>query len=97
MPFLTLDGQPQGSDLIRHTEHMSKVAGEDHVGIGADNGVLPLAVDGEARKHNREWAMKRIDAGVAAPGEGLDIFPIAADCKSVDRFRRLADALGRRG
>jgi membrane dipeptidase len=97
MPFLTLDSRPKGSDLIRHIEHVADVAGEDHVGIGTDNGVLPIAIDDESRKKNREWAMARIKAGIAAPGEGPDVFPIVADYNSVDRYRRLADALGRRG
>jgi membrane dipeptidase len=97
MPFLALDSQPKGEDLIRHVEHVAQVAGEDHVGIGTDNGVLPIAVDEEARKRNREWAMERIRAGIAAPGEGPDVFPIVADYNSVDRYRRLADVLAGRG
>jgi hypothetical protein len=97
MPFLTLDSQPKGSDLIRHIEHVANVAGEDHVGIGTDNGVLPMAIDAEARRKNREWAMARIKAGIASPGEGPDVFPIVADYNSVDRYRRLADGLARRG
>ena len=97
MPFLTLDSQPKGADLIRHIEHVAKVAGEDHIGIGTDNGVLPLAIDEAARERNREWALGRIKAGIASPGEGPDVFPIVADYNSVDRYRRLADALGRRG
>ncbi|HEX8258195.1 MAG TPA: membrane dipeptidase [Allosphingosinicella sp.] len=97
MPFLTLDSQPKGSDLVRHIEHVANVAGEDHVGIGTDNGVLPIATDEAARKQNREWAMQRMKAGIAAPGEGPDVFPIVADYNSLDRYRRLADALAARG
>lgn len=97
MPFLTLDSQPRGADLIRHIEHVANVAGEDHVGIGTDNGVLPHLVDDAARERNRRWAMERIKAGIAAPGEGPDVFPIVADYNSVDRYRRLAVALERRG
>ena len=97
MPFLTLDSQPRGEDLVRHIEHVANVAGEDHVGIGTDNGVLPRVIDDEARRQNREWAMQRIRAGIAAPGEGPDVFPIVADYNSIDRYRRLADVLARRG
>jgi membrane dipeptidase len=97
MPFLTLDSQPKGSDLIRHIEHVANVAGEDHVGIGTDNGVLPRVIDEAARKQNREWAMSRTKAGIAAPGEGPDVFPIVADYNSIDRYRRLAGDLARRG
>ncbi|NNM76170.1 peptidase M19 [Sphingomonas sp. ID1715] len=97
MPFLTLDSQPKGSDLIAHIEHIANVAGEDHVGIGTDNGVLPQATDEAARRRNREWALQRIKAGIAAPGEGPEVFPIVADYNSVDRYRRLATALAGRG
>jgi membrane dipeptidase len=97
MPFLTLDSQPKGSDLLRHIEHVANVAGEDHVGIGTDNGVLPFTIDEEARRKNREWALARIKAGIASPGEGPDVFPMVADYNSVGRYRRLAEELSRRG
>lgn len=97
MPFLTLDSSPKGADLIRHIEHVANVAGEDHVGIGTDNGVLPTAIDDATRESNRRWAMERAKAGIAAPGEGPDVFPIVADYNSVDRYRRLADVLEKRG
>lgn len=97
MPFLTLDSRPKGSDLVRHIEHIANVAGEDHVGIGTDNGVLPRVINEETRKTNREWALGRIKAGIASPGEGPDVFPLVADYNSIDRYRRLADGLARRG
>ena len=97
MPFLTLDSHPKGSDLIAHIEHVARVAGEDHVGIGSDNGVLPQSQDEEATRKMREWAQARIKAGIAAPGEGVDVWPMVADYNSIDRYRRLAADLGRRG
>jgi len=83
--------------VLDHIDHVAKVAGEDHVGIGTDNGVLPIAVDAEALKRNREWYAARAKAGIAAPGEGPDVFPIVADYNSVDRYRRLASDLQKRG
>lgn len=97
MPFLTRDSRPTGADLIRHIEHVANIAGEDHLGIGTDNGVLPTTIDAESRRRNREWALARIKAGIAAPGEGPEVFPIVADYNSVDRYRRLAVDLGKRG
>ena len=97
MLFLTLDSQPKGEDLIRHIEHVARIAGEDHVGIGTDNGVLPYVIDEAFRKLNREVALARSKAGIASPGEGPDTFPIVADYNSIDRFQRLAQALSRRG
>ena len=97
MPFLTPDSKPTGGDLIRHIEHVANVAGEDHVGIGTDNGVLPQVIDDAARRRIREWNAQRVKAGIAAPGEGPDVFPLVADYNSIDRYRRLAADLGKRG
>jgi membrane dipeptidase len=97
MPFLTLDSHPKGEDLLRHVEHVAKVAGEDHVGIGTDNGVLPQLVNAETTRKLNEWAKKRMDAGIAAPGEGLNVWPMVADYNSVDRYRRFAADLQKRG
>ena len=55
MPFLTLDSHPKGEDLLRHIEHVANVAGEDHVGIGTDNGVLPTTLDAETKEKIDEW------------------------------------------
>lgn len=97
MPFLTLDSHPKGEDVVRHVEHVANVAGEDHVGIGTDNGVLPQLMDAEAKANLRKWALERIKAGIAAPGEGVDVYPMVGDYNSVDRYRRLAADLQKRG
>jgi membrane dipeptidase len=97
MPFLRADSKPSGADLIAHIEHVANVAGEDHVGIGSDNGPLPIVITPKAIEDNRKWAAERIKAGIAAPGEGLDVFPIIADYNSIDRYWRLANDLARRG
>ena len=97
MPFLTLDSHPKGEDLLRHVEHIANVAGEDHVGIGTDNGVLPQRVDAEAKEKLKKWALERIKAGIAAPGEGVDVYPMVEDYNSVDRYRRFAADLQKRG
>ena len=97
MPFLRSDSKPTGADLIAHIEHVANVAGEDHVGLGSDNGVLPTPITEKSIKENREWAAERIKAGIAAPGEGPDVFPIVADYNSIDRYWRLANDLAKRG
>src|SRR3954470_2866909 len=43
MPFLRVGAPATMDDVLAHIEHIAKVAGEDHVGIGTDNGVLPLS------------------------------------------------------
>jgi membrane dipeptidase len=97
MPFLTRDSHPKGSDLIAHIEHVANVAGEDHVGIGTDNGVLPLQLDPESKKKLDEWQAKRIKDGIAAPGEAIGVYPYVADYNSLDRYRRIAADLQKRG
>ena len=97
MPFLTLDSHPKGADLIAHVEHVAKVAGEDHVGIGTDNGVLPLELTPESKRKLDEWQASRIKAGIAAPGEAIGVYPYLADYNSVDRYRRFASDLQKRG
>ena len=97
MPFLTLDSHPKGEDLLRHVEHIANVAGEDHVGIGTDNGLLPTILDAESRKKLDEWQAKRIKDGIAAPGEAIGVYPYLPDYNSVDRYRRFAADLQKRG
>jgi membrane dipeptidase len=97
MPFLTLDSHPKGSDLIAHIEHVAKVAGEDHVGIGTDNGVLPISLDPENKRKMDEWQAQRIKLGIAAPGEAVGVYTWVEDYNSVDRYRRLAEDLAKRG
>ncbi len=97
MPFLTLDSHPKGADLIAHVEHVARIAGEDHVGIGTDNGVLPVLLDEASKKKMDEWQKQRIAMGIAAPGEAVGVYTLVADYNSVDRYRRLAVDLQKRG
>ena len=97
MPFLTADGHPKGEDLLRHVERIARVAGEDHVGVGTDNGPLPLVLDPETKKKIDEWQAQRMKAGIAAPGEAVGVYTMVADYNSVDRYRRFAMDLQKRG
>ena len=97
MPFLTADGHPKAEHMIRHVEHVANVAGEDHVGIGSDNGPLPLLLDPETKKKIDEWQAQRMKLGIAAPGEAVGIYTMVEDYNSVDRYRRFAADLQKRG
>ena len=97
MPFLTPDGHPKGSDLIAHVEHVTRVAGEDHVGIGTDNGVLPITLDAESKRKLDAWQAERIKQGIASPGEAVGVYTLVADYNSLDRYRRFANDLAKRG
>jgi membrane dipeptidase len=97
MPYLRADMHPTGGDVLAHIEHVARVAGEDHVGIGTDNGVLPLAMDPATKQRMDDWQRQRIKLGIAAPGEAVGVYPYVADYNSLDRYRRVAADLARRG
>ena len=44
-----------------------------------------------------DWTLERIKLGIAAPGEAVGVYTLVADYNSLDRYRRLAAALGKRG
>jgi membrane dipeptidase len=97
MPFLVPSGKPSASDLVRHLAHAVNVCGEDHVGIGTDGGLSALVINDEARERQRRFYEGRAARGIAAPGEGADIFNYVADLNSHMRFRMLAGALSDAG
>lgn len=97
MPYLTANSRPTGRDLIAHVEHVAKVAGEDHIAIGTDNGVLPTALDAESKRNMDAETLARIKRGIAAPGDVVGSYSVVADYNSVDRYRRFAEDLGKAG
>jgi membrane dipeptidase len=97
MPYLAADSHAKGVDVIAHVEHIAKVAGEDHVGIGTDNGVLPTLLDAASKAKMDDWQRQRIKLGIAAPGEAVGVYPYVADYNSVDRYKRFAADLAKRG
>ena len=97
MPYLSADMIPTGEVLLDHADHMLRVLGEDHIGIGTDNGPVPPQMTPENRKAWDENQQMRIDTGIAAPGEKIGFYPIVEDYNSIDRLERFADALAKRG
>ncbi|QIK95220.1 hypothetical protein G7076_00780 [Sphingomonas sp. HDW15A] len=97
MPFLAADMKPSGDALIAHIEHVANVAGEEGVGIGTDNGVMPIVLDEQSRKRMDDWTVERIKRGIAAPGEAVGVYTLVAAYNSLDRYRRLARNLEKRG
>ncbi len=93
MPFLVPNSRAMAADLVRHMRHAVDVCGEDHVGIGTDGGISKLVIDDKARATQKKFFDDRTKRGIAAPGEGSEIFNIIADLDGPDRFRRLAEAL----
>lgn len=97
MPYLAADMKPSGAMLLDHLDHIMKVAGEDHVSIGTDGGVLPLVIDQKAVDYARKDYEQRKAAGIAAPGEGPDVFTVVRDYNSIDKLERVGADLMKRG
>jgi len=97
MPYLAGDMKPSGTMLLDHIDHIAKVAGEDHISIGTDGGVLPLVIDQKAIDYARKDYEQRKAAGIAAPGEGPDVFTVVRDYNSIDKLERVGADLMKRG
>ena len=97
MPFLVPTGKPMAADLVRHMAHAVDVCGEDHVAIGTDGMLSKTVIDDKARAAQKKMFEDRSAKGIAAPGEGPDVFTIIPDLDSHLRFRLLSDALAKAG
>jgi len=97
MPFLTANNKPTREDVISHLNHAMKICGEDHVSVGTDGDSTALVIDDKTREKQRKDFEDRRAKGIAAPGEGADIFTVVMDYNSHMRFRMLADDLARAG
>jgi len=93
MPFLTMGGQPTADDVVRHIEHAVKVCGEDHVGIGSDLSITPHQVDDAYRAAHRTFVQRRIQLGIAAPGEDPEVPMFTPDFNSPRRMELIAERL----
>ncbi len=97
MPFLTMQGQPNSEDVIRHIEHAVKVCGEDHVGIGSDLSITPHVVDEKYLEIHRTFVEGRVRDGIAAPGEDPAVPMFVSDLNTPRRLERIAEKLAARG
>jgi membrane dipeptidase len=97
MPFLVANGRATGEALVAHMDHAVNVCGEDHVAIGTDNILFKTNIDDEERARQKAFYEQRSAAGIAAPGEGPDVFNIVWDWDGHMRFRKLADGLAAKG
>ncbi len=97
MPFLCEGRQPTAADVIRHLEHMLRVAGEDHVSLGTDGGISAETLTPEFKQRHAEFVRQRRAAGISAPGENEDGYLFANELNSPRRFETLAGMLSSRG
>jgi membrane dipeptidase len=56
-----------------------------------------VVIDAAARDAARKDYEQRKAAGIAAPGEGPDVFPLVLDYNSIDKLERLGTDLMKRG
>ncbi len=96
MPFLRSKGQPMAVDLIAHLEHALDICGEDHVGIGSDGEISPVAATPEFKKNFAEEVNRRRKLGISAPGEDPNVYTFIPDLNRADRFARIAELLAAR-
>ncbi|MDH3272261.1 MAG: dipeptidase [Gemmatimonadota bacterium] len=95
MPFLNAEGPPAAEDVIVHVEHALDVCGEDHVGIGSDQGIVPLDTRGDFRARFDEVSAQRHATGIAAPRE--DTVPFVPELNHPRRMETIAGLLSARG
>lgn len=98
MPFLDGgSGELHADMLFAHLEHALQVCGNEHVGIGSDQGVSPVTDGPEYRERLRAEVEARRAAGISAPGESPDRPPFIPEFNRSDRLLAIADAMTRRG
>jgi membrane dipeptidase len=97
MPFLVANSRPSSADVVRHMDHVKNLCGEDHVSIGTDGILSKTVIDDKSRAAQKKFYDGRAAQGIAAPGEGPDIFNIVADWDDILRYRHLADGLSKAG
>ena len=96
LPYLTASPkQPTLEDYLEHLEHALRVAGEDHVGIGSDVGILPLDVSEKGMAELNKELEERRTAGLAAPEE--DRPPYVVGLNTPRRIEVILDGLLKRG
>ncbi|MDX1646734.1 MAG: membrane dipeptidase [Longimicrobiales bacterium] len=95
MPFLNPEGPPTAMDVLRHIEHALDVCGEDHVGIGSDQGIVPLDTGGDFRQRFEEVSRQRATAGIAAPRE--DTVPYVPQLNHPRRMETIAGMMSDHG
>jgi membrane dipeptidase len=95
MPFLNPSGPPSAEHVLAHIEHALDVCGEEHVGIGSDQGIVPLDVGDDFAERFEDVSRQRTAAGIAAPRE--DTIPYVPDLNHPRRLEAIADRMAARG
>ena len=98
MPFLDGGtGELTTEMLFRHIEHALNVCGEDHVGIGSDQGVRKIEDGPDYRARLKAEVKSRRAAGISAPGESADRPPFIPALNRSNRLLEIARLMAARG
>jgi len=98
MPFLDGGTGPLTAEMFfAHLDHALDVCGEDHVGIGSDQGIEPIDDGPEYRENLRKEVEMRQQMGISAPGESPDRPPFIPEFNDVRRMDLIANAMEERG
>ena len=95
MPYLNQSGIPDISHVVAHIEYALNLIGEEHVGIGSDQGIVPLDTGGNFMTAFEEVSASRTAAGIAAPRE--DLPPYIPELNHPQRMLTIAEYLSNRG
>jgi membrane dipeptidase len=94
LPYITASPkQPMLDDYMQHLEHVLKICGEDHVGVGSD--VPFFRVDDNDLEEMKKATEKRKTDGIAAPGEDRPTY--IPDLNTPRKMELIADSLLKRG
>jgi len=98
MPFLDGGTGPLTAEMFfAHLDHALDVCGENHVGIGSDQGIEPIDDGPEYREALRKEVEMRQKMGISAPGESPDRPPFIPEFNDVRRMDLIASAMDQRG
>lgn len=95
MPFLNPEGEATAEHVLDHLDHALNVCGADHVGIGSDQGIVPLDVSGEFQAQFDAVSAQREAMGIAAPRE--DTIPYVPELNHPRRMETIAGMMAGRG
>ena len=95
MPFLNPEGEATTEHVLDHIDHALNVCGADHVGIGSDQGIIPLDVSGGFQEQFDAVSAQRAALGIAAPRE--DTIPYVPELNHPRRMETIAGMMAGRG
>jgi membrane dipeptidase len=96
LPYLTASPrQPTVDDYMQHLEHVLRLVGEDHVGIGSDVGLEPFDTGPKGMAEFKKNQDERHAAGLAAPEEDRPVY--VEGLNTPRRLEVIAEQLLRRG